>query len=95
MKKKELEEIEDYELDPEIYATIRRNYRKAFNDYHKEKEEKEIRDKQRNKRLKVLTGIAIIVIVGLVMFANYKLMDNAKKSCIELGHSENYCVSKI
>lgn len=95
MKKKELEEIVDYELDPEIYATIRRNYRKAFNDYHKAKEEKEIRDKQRNKRLKVLTGIAIIVIVGLVMLANYKLMDNAKKSCIELGHSENYCVNKI
>lgn len=95
MKKKELEEIKDYELDPEIYATIRRNYRKAYNDYHKEKEEKEIRDKQRNKRLKVLTGIAIIAIVGLVMFANYKLMSNAKKSCIELGHSENYCVNKI
>ena len=92
---KKTKEIVDYELDPEIHATITRNYREAFNNYHTERENKRIRDKQRNKRLKVLTGIAIIVIVGLVMFANYKLMDNAKKSCIELGHSENYCVNKI
>lgn len=92
MKKKE---IVDYELDPEIYATIRRNYRKAFNDYHTAREEKQIRDKKKNKILKVLIGVVVIVTVALLIFIDYRLTSNAQKNCIEIGHSENYCYEKL
>ena len=95
MKKKEIEKIVDYELDPEIHATIRRNYRKAFNDYHTAREEKQIRDKKRNKILKVLIFIVVIVTVALLIFIDYRLTSNAQKSCIEMGHSENYCYERL
>ena len=92
MKKKE---IVDYELDPEIYATITRNYRKAFNDYHTARENKKIREKRRNKILKVLIGVVVIVTVALLIFTDYMLTSKAQKNCIEMGHSENYCYEKL
>ena len=85
----------DYELDPEIHATITRNYRKAFNDYHTAREQKQIRDKKRNKMLKVLIGIVIVITVFLLVFIDYKLTSKAQKNCIEIGHSENYCYEKL
>ena len=95
MKKKEIEEIVDYELEPEIHATITRNYRKVFNDLQIERENKKIKDKKRNKILKVLIGMVVIVTVSLLIFIDYKLTSNAQKNCIEMGHNENYCYEKL
>ena len=92
MKRKK---IVDVDLDKDIQNTIERNYRKAFNDYHTAREEKQIRDKKRNKTLKVLIGVVVIVTVALLVFIDYRLTSNAQKSCIQMGHSENYCYEKL
>lgn len=95
MKKKEIEEKVDYELDPEIHATITRNYRKAFNNLQIERENKKIREKKKNKILKILICVVVIVTVALLVFIDYRLTSNAQKSCIQMGHSENYCYEKL
>lgn len=85
----------DVDLDKDIQNTIERNYRKAFNDYHTARENKKIKERRKNKILKILIGVVIVVIVALLLFVNYKMTSNAQKNCIEMGHSENYCYEKL
>jgi len=85
----------DVDLDKDIQNTIERNYRKAFNDYHTARENKKIKERRKNKILKILIGVVIVVTVALLLFVNYKMTSNAQKNCIEMGHSENYCYEKL
>ena len=96
MKKEEITNVEDtLKLDKEMQDAITRQYRKSFNDLQIARENKIIKDKKRNKILKVLIGTVIVVTVALLIFINYRLTTNAQKNCIELGHSENYCYERL
>lgn len=54
-----------------------------------------IRDKKRDKILKILIGLVIAITVALLVLINYRLTTNAQKNCIEAGHSENYCYERL
>lgn len=96
MKKEKITNVEDtLELDKELESAIRRQYRKSFNDLQTARENKIIRDKKRDKILKILIGAVIMATVAFLMFINYRLTTNAQKNCIEAGHSENYCYERL
>lgn len=55
-----------------------------------------IRIKQRKEKLlSVFIGSFIVIATCSLLILNSRLTDNAKKSCIEAGHSENYCNARI
>lgn len=82
-------------LDKEIQNGIERNARQGWLEYNLLREKKVRQEKTKERVLAVVVGAFIMVATSLILILNSKLMNNAKESCMSLGHSENYCMERI
>jgi hypothetical protein len=85
-------------LDKDIQAGIERNARQGWLEYNLSRErEIERRKKERIKErvLAIVVGGFIIAATSLLLILNSKLTQDAKESCMSLGHSESYCMEKL
>ena len=88
--KKKINEVTDYELDPQIKNSIETQYRTEI--------KRQIdRNKKEQKKERILTAIIttfIIVATCLLLLKDTKKTNKVIDNCISRGHNENYCYNK-
>lgn len=82
-------------LDKDIQNGIERNARQGWLEYNLSREERLIKAKAKERALAIVVGAFIMVATVTILILNSKLMNNAKESCMNLGHSESYCMERI
>lgn len=85
----------DISLDKDMQNILERNARQGWLEYNLLKEERLRKAKIKERVLAIAVGAFIMVATSLILILNSKLMNNAKESCMSLGHSENYCMERI
>ena len=92
MKKEVKKEIY---LDKSIQDVIEKNARQGWLEYNLLREKAMRKAKIKERVLAVIVGAFIMVATSLILILNSKLTQDAKESCMSLGHSENYCMERI
>ena len=85
-------------IDKSIQNGIERNARQGWLEYNlsREKEIERLRkERVKEKLLAIVVGGFIIAATSLLLILNSKLTQDARESCMKLGHSENYCIEKL
>lgn len=82
-------------LDKDIQNAIERNARQGWLEYNLAREERLRKEKIKERVLGIVVGGFIIAATSLLLILNSKLTQDAKESCMSLGHSENYCIEKL
>ena len=92
MKKENKREIY---LDEAIQNGIEKNARQGWLEYNITRENAMRKAKIKERVLAIVVGAFIIAATSILLILNSKLMNNAKESCMSLGHSENYCMERL
>lgn len=87
MKKKYREKLDEICIDADL--------QKTFDNWQIARLKRIKKEKQREKVLTVFIGLFIVIATCLLLYVNSKLTSDAQKSCIQMGHSENYCYEKL
>ena len=82
-------------LDKDIQNGIERNARQGWLEYNLLREKKARQERIKERVLAIVVGGFIMIATSLLLILNSKLMNDAKESCMSLGHSENYCMERI
>ena len=82
-------------LDKDIQNILERNARQGWLEYNIAREERIRKEKAKERVLAIVIGAFIMVTTSLLLILNSKLTQDAKESCMSLGHSENYCMERI
>lgn len=62
---------------------------------HKERLERLKREQRKETILATFIAIVIVVMTIALLVIDRNITEDAKESCMNVGHSENYCLSKI
>ncbi len=92
MKKEVKKEIY---IDKSIQDGIERNARQGWLEYNLLREKKLRQEKAKERVLAIVVGGFIIAATSILLILNSKLTQDAKESCMSLGHSENYCMERL
>ena len=82
-------------LDKDIQNAIERNARQGWLEYNLSREARLRKERVKERALAIVVGAFIIVATSLLLILNSKLTQDAKESCMNLGHSESYCMERI
>ena len=82
-------------LDKDIQNAIERNARQGWLEYNLSREERLKKERIKERVLAIVVGGFVIVATSILLILNSKLTQDAKESCMSLGHSENYCIEKL
>ena len=82
-------------LDKDIQNGIERNARQGWLEYNIAREERLRKEKTKERVLAIVVGAFIMIATATILILNSKLMNDTKESCMELGHSESYCVGRL
>lgn len=82
-------------LDKDIQAGIERNARQGWLEYNIARENAMRKAKRKERVLAIVVGGFIMFATALILILNSKLTQDAKESCMSLGHSESYCMERI
>lgn len=89
--KKEIKKEIDVDMDKDMQEIIEKNYMESRKKYLQALK----KQKAKERILSIIIGVFIVITTILLIVFNYRLTEDAKKSCMSLGHSENYCISKL
>ncbi len=78
-------------IDKSIQDGIERNARQGWLEYNLSREAR----LRKERVLAIVVGGFIIAATSLLLILNSKLTQDARESCMSLGHSENYCIAKL
>ena len=82
-------------LDKDIQNAIEINARQGWVEYNLSREERLRKEKAKERALAIVVGGFVIVATSLLLILSSKLTQDAKESCMSLGHSENYCMERL
>ena len=82
-------------LDKDIQNGIEKNARQGWLEYNLLREERLRKVRIKERAIAIVVGAFIMFATTLILILNSKLMNNAKESCMSLGHSESYCMERI
>lgn len=85
----------DYILDPEMQNAIERNYRRAYGESFKAREERLLKQKRKDKILSIFIGLFIIASTCLLIISCSNMTKKAVDNCVYEGNSYNYCINKL
>ena len=89
--KKEVKREMDFSLDKDMQGILERNYLEGRKQHLKALK----KERTKERVLAVIVGMFIMVATSLLLISNSKLIQDAKDSCMSLGHSENYCMERL
>jgi len=89
--KKEVKKEIDLNIDKDMQGILERNYLEG----RKQHLEALRKERVKERVLAIVVGGFIIAATSLILILNSKLTQDAKESCMSLGHSENYCMERL